>query len=114
MPNRTRDRAASPYPFPDLLPTFFFCSTFFFVESLRGIDSSGIDRAQSDQPLFQRLVVRKRLERRAGNWCRHGLRRIILVFCYPCTAPFGTGADISESRHAKEEWLIQDFSNETV
>ena len=98
---------------PSLLsPCFFCCLTdllFFspFVESLRGIDPSRTDRAQSDQPLFQRLVVRKRLERPARSWCRHGLRRIILVFGYPGTAAYGTGTDNSECRHAKEERLIQ-------
>ena len=62
-----------------LLVTYLY---FYFVsvESVRGIDPSRTHGAQSNQLMFQRVVVRIWLECTARRRCRHGICRIILVF----------------------------------
>lgn len=79
------------------------CFFFFSVESVRGIDASGTHGPQSNQLVFQRVVVRYWLERTARRRCRHGIFRIILVF-----APTGARATTinDHSGKAGEEKLI--------
>jgi len=75
-----------------------FCFLFFLVsvESVRGIDASRTHGAQSNQFMFQHVVVRIWLECTARGRCRHGICRIILVF-----APTGARATTTNNHSGK-------------
>ena len=63
-----------------LLAIYLFI--FLPVESVRRIDTSRTHSAQSNQLVFQRVVVRYWLECTARRRCRYGICRIILVFAH--------------------------------
>ena len=81
----------------------FFFFLLISVESVRGINAGRTHGAQSNQLVFQRVVVRYWLERTARRRCRHGICRIILVF-----APTGARAATTNNHSGKagEEKLI--------
>ncbi len=81
------------------------CLILFFlvsIESICGVNASRTHGAQGDQLVFQRVVVRERLEHPARRRCRHGICRIILVF-----APPSARATRAPGKAGKEKLIFQ-------